>query len=80
MDYGYSQECSDWKDILDSSNVFLSYAGHTVVCSSGNSSRLYMYDIYVHIVCVYYISIKCLKIIAIVGTEKSTILTTGVDN
>lgn len=69
MDYGYSQECSDWKYILVASNVF-DLMLVIQLCVAQKTHQDYIHVCYVHIVCVYCISIKCLKIIAIVGIEK----------
>lgn len=55
MDYGYSQECSDWKDILMVVMFFLSYAGHS--CSVAqkpietSSCMIYMYPLCVWALC-----------------------------
>lgn len=59
MDYGYSQECSDWKDILVASNVF-DLMLVIQLCVAQKTHQDYTCMLCTHYVCILYLH-KMLK-------------------
>lgn len=59
MDYGYSQECSDWKGIWDAGNVCGLVLVKQLCVTQKTHQTIHVW--YVHIPYIYYTSINCLK-------------------